>query len=147
MRNLLCGVYLSICAVQDLRTRKISVLLSMAAGVTALTLDAFVLYRRPADVLPYLAGLIPGALLLLLAFAADGAAGAGDGICFLILGAFLGARRTWILLVCALLAAAVGGGIFLALGKAGKKTKLPFLAFAAMAWAIQAAADLAPIHW
>lgn len=147
MRSVLSGLYLTVCAVQDLQRRKIGVIVSVIAACTAAGLDLLLLFRAPAEILPYLAGLVPGAMLLLLSAVSGGAAGAGDGVCFLILGAFLGARKTWILLMISLVCAALGGGMWMALGRAGRKTKLPFLAFAAAALAVQTAAELAGTIW
>lgn len=147
MRTALSGIYLAVCAVQDLKRRQISIALSVLAGCAAVIMDGGLLLRDPGEVFPYLGGLLPGLLLLVLARISRGAAGTGDGICFLVLGAILGARATWILLMSALILACIGGGACMAVGKAGRKTKLPFLTFAAAAWCVQTACGLAGVVW
>lgn len=146
MRSLLSGLYLAVCAIQDYRSRKISLRLSFLAGGTAVLINLFPL-RNPAGILPYLAGLLPGVLLLLLAFACGGAAGTGDGICYLILGAFQGAEKVWVLLVSSLLLTSAAGGILLLAGKVNGKTRLPFLTFTAAARVILELAALSGIRW
>lgn len=146
MRSLLSGLYLAGCAVQDYRSRKISLRLSFLAAGTAVLMNLCLL-RNPVEVLPYLAGLLPGVLLLLLAFACGGAAGTGDGICYLILGAFQGVEKVWVLLVSSLLLTSAAGGILLLAGKADGKTRLPFLTFTAAARLILELAVFSGIRW
>lgn len=135
LRVLLSGAYLAACGVQDLRRRRISLRLSLAAGCTAVLLDAAAFACGDGRALSYAAGLVPGLLLLLLAFFADGAAGQGDGICFLVLGAFLGGAEAWTVLTAALILASLSGTGLMFFRKAGRKTRLPFLTIAAAAWA------------
>lgn len=147
LRQIVCTMYLAICAMQDLRRRKISIRLCAFAGMIALALNAGEILTGSLKVLPFLGGLLPGALLLLLAFVSGGAAGIGDGICFLILGAMLETRVTWILLMCALVLVSACGGILMLVQKAGRKTRMPFLTFTAAAWAGILAARLSGLNW
>lgn len=149
MRWLICTIYLLVCAAEDGRRLKISLRASVCAGCAALILDgAAYIIGRSAEVLTmYAGGLVPGAMLLILAFLTGGASGTGDGICYLVLGALLGMRMTWILLMCALLLAAVSGAAMMLLGKAGRKTRMPFLPFTAAAWAGILAVHLSGIKW
>ena len=139
-------VYLSVCAVQDLRRRRISLRWSVCMGALALAADiakamAFLNTSgntTPGEVLSgfllWLSCLAPGCLLLILSAAAEGSAGAGDGICFLVVGAFTDARTAWILLAASLFLASVSGIVLMCLKKADRKTRLPFLAFVGAAW-------------
>lgn len=110
-------------------------------------LDAAVFFFGQAKILTYAGGLLPGGMLLLLAALSGGAAGTGDGICFLVVGALLGTWMTWILLMCSLVLASVCGVILMLLGKAGRKTHMPFLAFTAAAWAGILAVNLSGMNW
>lgn len=139
MRLAVSGIYLAICAVQDFRSRKISLIPSIIAGCAAAAMDAALLIRSPEKIFPYLAGLLPGLFLLSLAFASEGAAGPGDGICYLIMGALEGAWKICLLLAGALLLSSVGGGILLLTHRGSRKTRLPFLTFTAAAWILLAA--------
>lgn len=147
LRRMICTAYLLICALQDIHRRKIGVKMSALAGGAALLLDAAVFFSGQAKILTYAGGLLPGGMLLLLAALSGGAAGTGDGICFLVVGALLGTWMTWILLMCSLVLACVCGVILMLLGKAGRKTHMPFLAFTAAAWAGILAVNLSGMNW
>lgn len=142
LRMAVASAYLAACGIQDLRSRRISLRASAAAGFAAIALNltAWITCREP--VLPYVGGLLPGALLLLLAFFSDGAAGTGDGICFLVLGALLGMWQAWGLLMASLVPASACGVALMAMHRAGRKTRLPLLTFTAAAWFCLAAVRL-----
>ena len=110
-------------------------------------LDAAAFLSAQGEMLTYAGGLIPGGMLLLLALLSGGAAGIGDGICFMVLGALLGTWMTWILLMYSLLLASFCGVILMLFQKAGRKTRMPFLAFTAVAWAGIMAVKLSGIDW
>lgn len=139
-RLILFSVYLGICALQDLRVRRISIPLSALAGAAAAVLDLPALADGSLDMILFAAGMLPGILLLLICVAAKGAAGSGDGLCFLAAGAMLGPGPAWILLMASLSLTCVCGILLLALGKAKGKTRMPFLTFAGLAWILVLAA-------
>ena len=147
IRYLLASVYLGICGLQDLRTQRVSCGVAAAAGCAAVVLDLRACIRGDADVVYWLAALIPGVFLLALSFLAEGAAGRGDGICFLVVGAYLGCGMTAAVLMAALVLASLCGLVFLVLRKVGRKTRLPFLSFAAAAWAGFIVLRIAGICW
>ena len=147
LRQVLCSGYLLICAAQDIRRQTIDIRVSVLAGCAALVLDGAALAGGQLDILTSLAGLVPGILLLALALFSGGAAGVGDGICFLVLGTLLGTWMTWAVLMSALILAAAVGALLMAFRKAGRRTHMPFLAFAAASWALILAARLSGINW
>ena len=147
MREALCTGYLVICAAQDLKKQTIDIRVSVFAGGAALLLDGAALAGGQLELLTSLGGLVPGVLLLALALFSGGAAGVGDGICFLVLGTLLGTWMTWAVLMSALILAAAVGALLMAFRKAGRRTHMPFLAFAAASWAIILAARLSGINW
>ena len=69
IRFLLTTAYMGICAVQDFKSRRISLPLTACAGCAAIVLDLPVIAGRGNGVLLMTAGLLPGALLLLLSAA------------------------------------------------------------------------------
>lgn len=152
-------IYLSVCAVQDMKQRRISLRWSACMGTLALVVDlakAGAFMNEAGNVLPreLLSGILfrltclaPGCLLLILAAAAKGSAGAGDGICFLIVGAFTDARTVWILLAASLFLASLCGIVLICMRKADRKTRLPFLVFAEAAWAIVLLSRLCRVKW
>ena len=135
LRQLLSGLFLGACGLQDLRSRKVSLVFLLASGCIALGFDLYLCIRGFSAFLQCLAGVMPGALLLGLAYAAKGSAGKGDGICFMILGAVLGGRGTLLVLMGALFLASACSIVLLAGRKVTRKTRMPFLVFAALAWA------------
>lgn len=147
LRQIACTIFLAACAVQDLRRRKIRVRLCAFAGFIALILNAGEILTGRWEIPAFTGALLPGALLLVLALLSGGAAGIGDGICFLIAGAMLGTWMTWALLMCALVLAAACGGVLILFQKAGRKTRMPFLAFAAAAWGGILAARISGLNW
>ena len=147
LRRILCTAYLLACAVQDIQRRKIGLKMSVFAGCAALLLDAAAFFSGQEELLIYAGGLIPGVMLLLLALLSGGAAGTGDGICFMVLGALLGTWMTWILLMYSLLLASVCGAILMLFQKAGRKTRMPFLAFTVAAWVGILTVKLSGINW
>ena len=147
IRLLLAAVYVGICAVQDLKRRKISLPVTVCAGCAAFLLDIPIMAKGGENIFRLIPGMLPGAMFLLLSLAAEGAAGKGDGYCFLVLGALLWSRMTWILLMCALMLAAVCGAFLMLFRHAGRKTRMPFLAFTAAAWAGMLTVCLSGINW
>ena len=73
------------------------------------------------------AGIVPGGMLLLLAYCTGESIGAGDGIVFCMIGAGCGFARTVTILGGALLLAAIVAVVLLIIKKAERKTELPFL--------------------
>ena len=147
LRETLCTGYLVICAVQDIKKQTIDIRVSVFAGCAALLLEGAALAAGQIEILTSLGGLVPGILLLALALFSEGAAGIGDGICFLVLGALLGTWMTWAVLMSALILASAVGALLMFFRKAGRRTHMPFLAFAAASWALILAARLSGINW
>ena len=102
---------------------------------------------RGDGILLLTAGLLPGALLLLLSAAAKEAVGRGDGYCFLILGALCGPKTACTIAAETLFLASLSGIALMILRKAQRKTRLPFLLFAGAAWAGDTMLRLSGIRW
>ena len=147
IRLLLAAVYVGICSVQDFRSRKISLPVTVYAGCAAFLLDIPILTEGAENILFLIPGLLPGALFLFLSLAAEGAAGKGDGYCFLILGALLGTRTVWIIFLTSLLLASLCGILLMIFRKAGRKTRLPFLFFAGLACAGDLLLCICKVKW
>ncbi len=107
----------------DIRTRKVPVIPVMLSGVV------FVIYRvwTGVTVMELAAGILPGTLLLLLAFVSGESIGKGDGLVLFMLGIYCGMAKAVAVLGMALLLAAVLALVLLLLKRANRKTKLPFL--------------------
>lgn len=127
-------IFMGICGIQDYRSRRISLRLCAAAGAAAVLFGIRDLAAGRLALPGMLACLLPGFLLLMAAYAAEGSAGTGDGVCFLILGLFLGAKEVWAVALAAALLSALAGIVLVVLHRAGRKSRLPFLTFGAAAW-------------
>lgn len=110
-------------AVLDLKTKRIPVVWVVLLGA------ATVIYRviAGAGVWELAAGIVPGLLLLLVAFATGESIGSGDGLVLCALGLFCGVTMTVAVFGMALLLSAVLAIVLLVLRRAGRKTELPFL--------------------
>ena len=88
---------------------------------------------QPGGLADGLWGLLPGALVVLLAFLSRQAIGYGDGMILGACGCWLGMKRTLEIFFLASVGAAVFAGILLLRKKADRKDRLPFLPFLAAA--------------
>lgn len=126
MQELLALAMLGVCSVEDLKYRQIRVkwiVFFAAVGI----LCRVCLWKQP--VLELFTAIVPGFLLLLLAFFARGGIGEGDGLLLMAFGIFLGAACTLrIFLYAAVLSA--GCALFLYLvKKKSRKYEMPFVPF------------------
>ncbi|MBP3570123.1 MAG: prepilin peptidase [Lachnospiraceae bacterium] len=114
---------LFVLSVMDLRTRKISWIPVALLGGVAL------IYQWCAGELciDVIVGIIPGLILIGLAFCTKESIGYGDGLVLGVLGLYCGIKKAVAVLGMALLLAAVLAMVLLVLKKAGRKTELPFL--------------------
>ena len=110
-------------SIYDLKYKKIPIWAVILFGVAVL------LYRLDVGVGigELLAGIVPGAGLLLTAFCTKESIGFGDGMVLCVLGLFLGIKGSLAVLGMALVFAALLAAVLLVLKRAGKKTELPFL--------------------
>lgn len=120
------GIMLGVLAgfsVYDLKTRKVPLTAVAAAGVAALVYRLCV----KTGILELAAGLVPGLLLLLLAYVTKESIGTGDGLLLCVVGVFCGLTGTLAVLGTALVLAAGVAAVLLISKRAGRKTELPFL--------------------
>jgi leader peptidase (prepilin peptidase)/N-methyltransferase len=127
-------IFLVISAIQDGRTKTISIWLFIAAGAAGLILTLYTgqgLSNR-------LLGCLIGIAIVGISRFTDGAIGEGDGWFFAVSGLFLDFFTNLRLLVTSVfLSGIVCGGIyiyFLLKGKDMKKASVPFLPFLIPAW-------------
>lgn len=110
-------------AAYDMKTKTVPVIAVAFVAASAL------LYRlcMGIGVLELILGLIPGVVLLMLAFATKESIGTGDGLVLCVLGLFCGWRQCLAIFGMALVLSAILSIILLICRKAGRKTELPFL--------------------
>ena len=110
-------------AVYDMKTKTVSL-----RAVAVLAVGVFI-YRLCAGtgMAELAAGLVPGALVVVLAFVTKESIGMGDGLMLCVLGMFCGWRRCLTVFGLALLLSAVLAIVLLVCRRAGRKTEIPFL--------------------
>jgi len=110
-------------AVYDMKTKTVSLVAVVVFAVSVL------LYRfcMGTGIAEIVAGVVPGTLLLLLAYATKESIGTGDGLMLCVLGIFCGWRRCLAVLGMALALSAVLAMVLLVCRRAGRKTEVPFL--------------------
>lgn len=127
-------IFLVISAIQDGRTKTISIWLFIAAGAAGLILTLYTGQGLSNELLSCLIGIV----IVGISRFTDGAIGEGDGWFFVVSGLFLDFFTNLRLLVTSVfLSGIVCGGIyiyFLLKGKDMKKASVPFLPFLIPAW-------------
>ncbi len=129
-------LYLIVLSIYDWKIQKVPVYL-LAAGVLAiLLLSVYKIRMQDISFMQLILGLIPGSLLILVAWI-TGKAGYADGIAMLILGVIIGYRNGILILCMSLLILAVVSIVLLFFHKVKKNTKLPYLPFLTITLFIQ----------
>ena len=110
-------------AVYDMKTKTIPVAAVVIGAV------GVVIYRlcTGTGIGALAMGLVPGAVVLLLALVTKESIGMGDGLVLCILGLFGGWRQCLAVFGMALVLSAVLAMVLLVCRRAGRKTELPFL--------------------
>lgn len=122
VKGILMGILAGL-SVYDLKTKKVPVSVVVLAGIGGIV---YRLYME-TKVVVLLAGLVPGVVLLLLAFLTKESIGIGDGMVLCVIGLLCGWKETVAILGMALVFAAIIAVILLVSKRVGRKTLLPFL--------------------
>ena len=134
------AVFLCACAWKDLRDKEIPLIflgIPAAAGVIWITGEIGIEIGSGEPLFKTLSeqalSLLPGTGLLIISHCTAGAIGKGDGLFFLVAGAYLGFWKCLALLFCGLLFCSAWGLGMLLCGfcteRRGKDIRLPFLPF------------------
>ena len=113
-------------SLQDIRSRELSL-----KGLALSLLPGMVIAcgRNGMLILSWVADLLPGITLLLIAGFSREAVGYGDGLVILILGLGLGAGRVITILLTALLLTVLWGGVQMVRDHRSRKKAVPFIPF------------------
>lgn len=126
MKISLTVIFLGICSFWDLRKKQIW----WPLPVFFLILAALVRFvAKDGTLWEYLAGSLPGCVLLLFAWISQEAIGYGDGIVVFACGALMGIGNAVQMLILALCFSAVWSGFLLAVRKADRKESFAFVPF------------------
>ncbi len=121
--------YLLPASVCDVRSRRVPRILVLAFLCAAAGVSARLVYRGLLTVPGLFQSLLPGTAGILCALVLRGQMGLGDGLSLLIIGLIMGAEACWASLFLGLLMIGAAAIILLAMKKAERGTKLPFLPF------------------
>lgn len=124
--NILVGVLLTVCAIEDLRTRKIPVWLPIGAlvlGVILRVVEGTLLSWDCA------LGVLVGILFMVLAILSRQQMGLGDGLVLTICGLCIGWERLISLVFCAMLLFLVVGVMRMMCRKLKSRKQVPFIPF------------------
>ena len=119
------GVFLGINMIIDLRTKKISLSLSILFFSAGLILRLV----QKEGMAALLLSLLPGAFLLLVSFVTAQGIGMGDAVVFFVCGIYLGLHSTVLLLMLSLFLTSIAGMIIFVLKKLSCKTAIPWMPF------------------
>ena len=120
------AVFLVLCSIQDIREKKLSVKVLVAAGILFLIMS---LMFDEVSIEKRLCNLLPGMIAFLLVFLTKEQIGCGDAASLVVLGILVSARRLLGAVMGGLLLLSICSMILLAGKKADRKTTLPFLPF------------------
>lgn len=122
-------IYMGLMSVWDWRKKSIPlplIVFGMVAGCLVSTYQVCMRYVLWQEVL---VAVVPGALLLLLAYVTREQIGYGDGLVLLVLGFLLGWRCSWFAFVTSQLLAGVCALCLLVSKKIGRKTRIAYIPF------------------
>ena len=122
-------IFLIPASVSDIRQRSVSRRLLIAGAAAAVSAAAFSVITGNRDAENVLLSLFPGALLLLSSRLTEGKVGIGDGCSLLVYGTAAGAGGALLTSAAGLFLTALAGLVLMAVKKAEKDTRLPFLPF------------------
>lgn len=117
-------------SVYDIKYKKIHPALTISFVLLAQILYGFTKATSCAD---FILNLLPGFLVIIMAFIFKESMGLGDGLIILFIGSVCGLRHSVFILVIAFVMSAVVSLLLLALRKVNRKSKLPFVPFLLMA--------------
>lgn len=138
MRNtdILALVFLVLGSIQDIRTRRIPRWF-LAAGVLLALIMLVVQGSHDSSAIPSnLVAVIPGAMLLALAWITEEQIGVGDGLCVMIVGLLVGTPMIYLLLMTALLFSSAWAAGLLLTRRGTRCTRMPWLPFLAAGLAV-----------
>ena len=123
-------VILAVSSLFDIRRKIIPVQIFAVGGIfSVICMAASVLHEGWGALPGTLAGLLPGAGLLLLGFMTEHKVGYGDGILLMILGLAEGVRKVLLIFCIGLFLQSVLAVFLVLLKKAVKQTQIPFVPF------------------
>ena len=126
-------LFLTAAAICEIRTKSLPVILLTAGAIMTAAYELSIIAEGDWVLYHFMLALLPGILMLILSFATCGSMGAGDGIAALIAGPMLGAEESCAVIVVAFFLSAAVAGSLLAVRRADRCTRIPFMPIMAAA--------------
>lgn len=129
---ILTGIYLAAMALSDGKNKKIPIF----PGIICMTVViAFQVINKNSPE-KWLPGIIIGIFIYIISLVSRGQVGMGDGFVYLVSGVALGFGRNLELFAISLLLASVVALYLIVVKKAGRKARMPFIPFTAIAYGV-----------
>ena len=127
------SIWLICISVMDIRSRRVPIWILLLGGGVALTVLADQLVGGAMEYFEVFTGILPGMVLLLIAFTTK-KAGYGDGVVLLLVGmASGGSKSLWIFCI-SLFLISIYCVILLFCHKVKRNSEIPYLPFLTIAW-------------
>lgn len=128
-------LWLMVLSLYDIRYRRVPVWILILGGVITAAVGIYGCVSGEITFAEILWGMIPGAVLLLLALGTR-KAGWADGIVLMLLGSVLGLRRCIAAAMLSLVMISVLSALLLILKKVHKGTRIPYVPFLTMGYVL-----------
>ena len=128
-KTIIAGVWLLILAFEDWRHKSVNIVILLSGGLMLMVLSAVGVIMTSQPVWKWIAGVLPGAFLLLISMVKEKTIGSADGVAISFLGITFGFWECMNLLLCSLGITCLLTAPFLLFGKLKKEDRLPFLPF------------------
>ena len=132
MQSVVLLILLSICAVEDLKQKEVTVTYILLFGIIGVFLH---LFYPGCSVYSMLWGLLLGIAVMAMSVLTHGEIGLGDGILLTVTGVYLGGYQTLELFLIGICLAGVWSLGVILLKKKKRKDKIAFMPFLLMAYA------------
>ncbi|MCI8530156.1 MAG: hypothetical protein HFH82_13560 [Lachnospiraceae bacterium] len=134
MRNLTyITIWLMTVSIMDIRSRKISIWLLLSGGILVLATCGNQFAAGSLALYDILRGMVPGLLLLAIAFVTK-KAGYGDGMVLVLVGMVVGGGKSFVIFGVSLFLISVFSIILLLFRKVRRNSTIPYLPFLTAAW-------------
>ncbi len=134
MRNLTyITIWLMTVSIMDIRSRKISIWLLLSGGILVLATCGNQFAAGSLALYDILGGMVPGLLLLAIAFVTK-KAGYGDGMVLVLVGMVVGGGKSFVIFGVSLFLISVFSIILLLFRKVRRNSTIPYLPFLTAAW-------------
>lgn len=126
IRITICFLFLLMEGWSDRKKKRIHLIPVAIFGLAGICLCAF---QGPKDIAYAFFGMVPGAMVLLLAYASGEKIGYGDGFVLMATGVLLGFRMNLLMMLFGVFLASLSGIWILIRKKGNRKTKIPFVPY------------------